>query len=165
MIARAFVIAVASVLAACGGPSKPTASSVSAPEKVLVLVDPDGVALGGHDPMSYRAGTPAIGTAEHTAPYGGATYRFASPGARDKFAADPASLVPRYGGYCAFAASQNRLSEADPTVFEIVDGQLLVFTNADFKAQFDRDVAANHRLADANWPGLVAKHGKPAPPR
>lgn len=153
-------------LVACGGgqtstPTGPTTGPTAPAEKTLVLVDDRGVGLGGHDPVSYTKGdAPVAGSEQHASAHGGATYWFASAEDRAAFEADRARFAPRYGGYCAFAASQNRLSEADPTVFQIVDGQLLVFTNAEYRALFDRDAAGNKTKADANWPGLVAKHGR-----
>jgi hypothetical protein len=158
---------VAIITAACGGGSRPPSTapsggegSTSAAPKILVNVDAEGVALGGHDPVAYRiANKPVMGVAEHATNHDGATYRFATGENRAAFNADHA---PAFGGYCAYAASQGRLSQADPLVFEIYDGQLLVFTNADYKDQFDQDQAGNKAKADAAWPGLVAKHGKPA---
>jgi YHS domain-containing protein len=158
---RRFLIA-AVVLVACGGapPPKPAGPAAPSAEKVLVLVDERGVGLRGLDPVSYTKGEPTEGTEQHAASYGGATYWFGSADARSAFEADQAKYAPRYGGYCAFAASQNRLLRADPRVFLIFEGQLLVFTNADYKARFEADPGGNKRKADANWPNLVAKHGK-----
>jgi YHS domain-containing protein len=154
---------VALVLAACGGspapkPVDPTPAPVA--EKILVLVDDQGVGLGGHDPVSYTKGGPAAGVAEHASSHGGATYHFASADDKTAFDADQPKFVPGFGGYCAFAAAQNRLSNADPKAFLIHEGQLLVFTNESYKTQFAADPKANKAKADANWPGLVAKHGK-----
>jgi YHS domain-containing protein len=155
--AYVFSFAVLLVFVACGGKTSATATPTT---KVLVLVDAEGVGLGGRDPVSYLGGAPAPGVAEHKASHGGATYRFASAESRGTFEAAKQRYAPQYGGFCAYAASQGRISEADPEVFEIVDGQLLVFTNPDFKVEFDKDVPGNKQKADANWPGLVAKHGK-----
>jgi len=143
---------------ACGGKSPAPSTPAT---KVLVLVDEQGVGLGGNDPVAYATDNAAVaGTADHGSQHGGATYRFASAEHKATFDGEPAKHAPQYGGYCAFAASQNRLSEADPQVFQIVDGQLLVFTNADYKDQFNKDVAGNKRKADENWPGLVARYAK-----
>lgn len=146
----------------CGGGSKPgpVAEPKPAATKRLILIDADGVGLGGHDPVAYATDKAAVkGVPEQTSEHDGAKYRFASAEHKATFDANAAKHAPQFGGYCAFAASQNRLSNADPTVFEIVDGQLLVFTNADYK-RFDEDVAGNKAKADANWPGLVEKYGK-----
>lgn len=150
---------------ACGGSSKttptPTTPAPLAATKRLVNVDAQGIILGGHDPVAYQTDNKAApGTTAQTSQHDGATYQFASADHKTVFDADPAKHAPRYGGYCAFAASMNRLSESDPTVFQIVDGQLLVFTNEDFKQKFNADVAGNKAKADANWPGLVELHGK-----
>ncbi len=154
---------VALVLASCGGsttPTKPVEPSAPATEKILVLVDDQGVGLGGHDPVSYTKGEPVAGSADQSASHGGATYLFASAEDKTAFEDDKAKFAPAFGGYCAFAAAQNRLSTSDPKVFHLHEGQLLVFTNEDFKTRFMEDPAGNKAKADANWPGLVAKHGK-----
>ena len=157
------ILPVLAFVFACGGASSktPTTPATPASSKVLVLVDDQGVGLGGNDPVAYATDNAAVaGSADHSSQFGGATYRFASAEHKATFDADMARRAPQFGGYCAFAASQNRLSEADPQVFQIVDGQLLVFTNADFKDQFNKDPDGNKQKADDNWPGLVAKHGK-----
>jgi YHS domain-containing protein len=157
-------LVVAMLLAACGSPAaphKPTGgSSQPAAEKTLVNVDDKGVGLGGHDPVSYTKGAPVAGSADHAASHGGATYHFATAEDKTAFEGDKTKFAPGYGGYCAFAAAQNRLSKADPKVFHLHDGHLLVFTNDDYKTKFMADPAGNKAKADANWPGLVAKHGK-----
>jgi YHS domain-containing protein len=159
------VFAVAAL--ACGGRATPSTGPTppAAPtELVLVNVDEQGVGLGGHDPVAYAGGSPVLGAADQSAQHGGATYWFSSAENKAAFAGAEAKHAPQYGGYCAYAASQNRLSPSDPQVFEIVDGQLLVFTNAELRALFLEDTAGHKAKADQNWPGLVAKHGKPAAP-
>jgi YHS domain-containing protein len=156
----------AMLLTACSGPAKKP-SDKPPPEqvaKILVNVDGEGIGLGGHDPMSYRDDDVQYGLMEHVSEHGGAKYKFASAESKAKFDADKAKLAPGFGGYCAFAAAQNRVQKADPTIFTIHEGQLLMFTNRAFKASFNKDPAGNKKQADANWPALVAKHGKPATP-
>jgi hypothetical protein len=126
---------------------------------VLVHVDADGVGLGGYDPLGYRKfGKPVGGLPEHTTKFGGATYKFSSADHVTEFTG--AEHAPAYGGYCAYAASMGRLSEADPLVFELHEGKLLVFTNAEFHDLFMQDPAGAKAKADAAWPDLVAKNGK-----
>jgi len=152
------------VLAACGGSSAPPAKPadpITAPAqaKLLVLVDAQGVGLGGHDPVSYTKGEPLAGSSDGASRFGGATYHFVSTDNKTAFDADQAKFAPGFGGYCAYAAAQNRLSVADPKVFVIHEGQLLVFTNEDYKQRFEADPKGHKAKADANWPGLVARHG------
>lgn len=162
MLRIAFVLLTATVFA-CGGSSPPATTTATAPaaERVLVNVDEAGVALHGHDAVAYVVdNAPVKGTADHASTHGGATYWFASAEHKATFDADPAKYAPRFGGYCAFAAAQNRLSNTEPEQFKIQDGHLLMFTNAEFHQMFDKDPAGNLAAADKNWPGLVAKHGR-----
>ena len=155
---RAVLVCLSLLAPACGGAPSHTAQPATT-AKVLVNVDDKGVGLGGNDPMSYRS-TIAAGTAEQSSKFGGATYQFASADNKSAFDANPEGNAPAYGGYCAFAASQNRLTPSDPNVFVLHNGQLLVFANEDFRAQFLEDAPGNKTKADTNWPGLVAKYGK-----
>ena len=149
-------------LAACSGGAKPPSPAAPAKAtKILVNVDDHGVALGGHDPIAYQKDDAVTaGDASTTSSFGGATYQFATADHKAAFDGDPVRSAPQYGCYCAFAASQNRLSESDPAVYLIRDGQLLVFTNADYRDQFMKDPAGNKAKADENWPGLVDRYGK-----
>jgi YHS domain-containing protein len=148
-------------LVACGGPARPAAPA-PAPALVLVATDDDGVAIGGHDPVSYLAdGAPSPGSAEQTSEHDGATYRFTSSEHKASFDADPARHLPAYGGYCAYAASQNRLTPADPTVWQVHDGRLLLFASQGFLDLFNQDPVEHTAAADRNWPGLVRDHGAP----
>jgi YHS domain-containing protein len=156
---------IAALLCACGGSSSKTTTTTNittpAGDKLLVLVDDQGVGLGGNDPIAYTTNAVTPGVADHKSTHAGATYQFATAENKATFDGAQAKYAPAFGGYCAFAASQNRLSESDPSSYMIYEGQLLMFTNADFLEQFKKDPAANKKAADANWPGLVAKHGKP----
>jgi len=158
----AFLV-VAAITVGCGGSSPPstTPTTLPAADRVLVNVDDAGIALQGHDAVAYVTdNAPVKGAAEHASSHGGATYWFASAEHKATFDAAPDKYAPRYGGYCAFAAAQNRLSEVETDQFKLQDGHLLLFTNAEFHEMFDRDPAAHKAAADKNWPGLVARHGK-----
>ena len=158
---RSIHVLLVATLVACSGPSKPGPAPPAA-DRVLVNVDADGLAVSGHDPIAYVADKrPVAGDAAHASTHLGATYHFASADHKATFDADPATHAPRYGGYCAYAASQNRLSPVEPDQFEIVDGQVLLFTNKEFRDLFNQDPAGHKAKADQNWPGLVARYGKP----
>ena len=159
MFRSVFVLA---LLCACGGSSKPaTTTPPTTSDKILVLVDDQGVALGGNDAIAYSKDAVEEGSAEFVSTFDTAKYQFTNAENKQAFDAAPAQKAPAFGGYCAFAASQNRLSEVDPNVYMNYEGQLLMFTNEDFREQFKKDPAGNKKKADANWPGLVEKHGKP----
>jgi hypothetical protein len=159
-ILAAFVIV--TPLAACGGRASSEATTpggATTTQKSLIHLNEQGVALGGYDPVAYQTyGKPVNGTPEHATQHVGATYWFSSASHLSTFVG--ATHAPLYGGYCAYAASMNRLSPADPRAFAIHDDQLFVFTNDELRDLFAQDVAGNKAKADANWPGLVAKHGR-----
>lgn len=53
----------------------------------------------------------------------GAIWRFASAGTRDRFPANAEMFAPHFGGYCAWAVSQNYIAPSDPIMWRIVDGR------------------------------------------
>jgi len=61
---------------------------------------PDGVALGGTDPVAYFVDNrPVQGKARHAFEWNGATWHFATAQNRDSFAAEPDRYAPQYGGF------------------------------------------------------------------
>jgi len=161
----AVVVLVLSAIA-CGGPPPPPATPPGPPpaaDKLLVNVDDAGVALHGRDAVAYVTDHAVVqGSNAFASTRGGAIYWFASAEHKAAFESDAPRYEPRFGGYCAFAASQNRLSDIEPDQWKVQDGHLLLFTNASFHEQFDRDPDGNLKSADRNWPGLVTRFGKPA---
>ncbi len=113
------------------------------------------LAIKGYDPVSYFAtGRPAPGSAQFSTTYKGATYRFASAENRDQFIAAPENFVPRYGGYCAYAMSLNKIADIDPDQWAIVNNKL--YLNNGFLAQslWSFDKSGNIEKGDRNWPSI-----------
>jgi YHS domain-containing protein len=124
----------------------------------LVYVDKSGVALGGYDPVTYFVGgSPQAGDPQIEATFSGAKYHFVSQENRATFERDPAKYAPAYGGFCGYAASIGKVRPANPLLWSIVDGQLIVQHTQDAVDLWKKDVAGNKVKADANWPNLVAK--------
>ena len=99
---------------------------------------------------------PTKGNDQFTLEYQGATYRFASAANRDKFAADPATYAPQYGGYCAFGTAVGRKFDGDPTAWRIVDGKLYLNLNKNIQQRWLTDTPGFIRGADHNWPIIVS---------
>ena len=117
-----------------------------------------GVAIKGHDPVAYFTdGKPVKGSSDHTHSWNDATWRFASADHRDRFAADPERYAPQYGGYCAWAVSQNDTAGIDPAAWKIVDDKLYLNYSAKIQARWAKDIPGNIAKADANWPGLLGR--------
>ncbi len=108
-------------------------------------------AITGIDPVSYFSGTPVKGSAEFAAAQDGVTFHFATAANRDAFAANPARFTPQFGGYCAWAASQGRLSVPDPMIWKIVDDRLYLNCSKDAEAKWLADVPGHIAAATKFW--------------
>lgn len=136
------------------------AGHAGTPDKSLVNVNKDGVAIEGYDPVAYfTGGKPVKGDPKFKASHANAVYYFANAGHQTQFEAMPEKYAPAYGGYCGYAASINRLSPISPEWWQIEDGKLILQHNQRAFDLFNQDLAANVVKADRNWPGLVAKNG------
>ena len=119
-----------------------------------------GVAIEGTDPVAYfDEGEPVAGSSDFEHDWMGATWRFASAENRDRFAADPETYAPQYGGYCAWAVSQGYTAKIDPAAWKIVDGKLYLNYSKDVQTQWAGDIPGNIAKADANWPQIKADLG------
>ena len=57
--------------------------------------------------------------------------KFSSQKNKDTFLKSPASYLPQYGGWCAFAMGDyGEKVEVNPKTFKIVDGKLYLFYNS-----------------------------------
>ncbi|MDB4474699.1 hypothetical protein N9023_06790, partial [Opitutaceae bacterium] len=80
-----------------------------------------GLAIKGYDTVAYfEAGKPQKGSGDHELEWEGATWRFSSANHKAKFAANPEKYAPQYGGYCAWAVSNNYTAPIDPEAWKIV---------------------------------------------
>lgn len=133
--------------------------------KTLIQTDKRGVALEGHDPISYfEDGKPMKGDAKIEATYDGALYHFTSQAHRETFEKAPSKYAPAYGGYCGYAASIGKVRPANPLLWSIVDGQLIVQHTKGAVELWEKDVRGNKVKADKYWPKLVeAKGGQKDP--
>ena len=117
-----------------------------------------GKAIKGYDPVAYfTQSKPVKGDRDFTYRWQGATWYFASAANRDAFQAAPEKYAPAYGGYCAYAVSQNTTAKIDPTAWAIVDGTLYLNYSLDIQKKWEANRAAFITAADANWPKLLDK--------
>jgi YHS domain-containing protein len=118
-----------------------------------VNLDKAGVALRGHDPVGYfTAAKPVPGTSAFQSKWEGATYQFATAANKTAFDAEPAKYAPKYGGFCAYAASQGYKADADPNAWKIVDGKLYVNYNKAVGLAWQARQTAFIEAGDKNWP-------------
>jgi YHS domain-containing protein len=134
--------------------------------------DPEGVTLQGYDVVSYFTDNKAVkGDPKYEARYNGATYWFSSEEHGSLFKDSSAKYAPQYGAFCGYAMSLGKLRPIDPTIFQFVNGRLILQHTQDAYNQFNKDVQGNLTKADGNWPKQVKKHAgkkikfdKPAQP-
>lgn len=133
--------------------------------KSLVFTDKKGVALEGYDPVSYFTdGKPVKGDKKIEATFNGALYHFISQEHRAVFEKAPTKYAPAYGGFCGYAASVGKVRPANPRIWSIVDGQLIVQHTKGADELWKQDVVGNKAKADRYWPLLIeAKAGKKDP--
>lgn len=142
------------------GLALPVAPAVAAEPAPPVHATVQGIAIGGYDTVAYfTEGRPVLGSAEFEHRWNGATWRFASAAARDRFAANPEAYAPRFGGYCAWAVSQNYIAPGDPNVWRIVDGRLYFNFNERARELWEADSAGAIARGNANWPSVLATAG------
>jgi YHS domain-containing protein len=124
----------------------------------LVNVNRKGVALEGHDPVSYFTdGRPVKGNPKIEATYNGALYHFVSEEHRETFEQNPAKYAPAFGGFCAYAASVNRIKPVNVMLWSIVDDRLVLQHSRKAVELWNKDVGGNLAKADRNWPSLVER--------
>jgi YHS domain-containing protein len=129
--------------------------------KTLLNLDKQGIAIQGYDPVAFfTQNRPVKGRPEFESKYNGARYLFASAEDKSTFDANPAKYEPQFGGFCAYAASQNHTAPVKIEAFQIVNGRLLMQYDPDIRNKFNKDAQGNLQKADKNWPGLVQKEGK-----
>jgi len=117
----------------------------------------NGLAMNGYDVMSYwRGGTPQEGDPAISAEHKGATWLFVSEENRTAFLADPDAYAPQYGGYCAYAASRNALSDVDPFAWRIWQDKHYLNADPQVRRMWANRIDENIVLGDGYWPGLIA---------
>ena len=117
------------------------------------------VAIEGYDPVAYfLESKPVEGSKSYQSKWSGASWHFKSAENKALFEADPEKYAPQYGGYCAWAASQNTVAGIEPEQWTIVDGKLYLNYNEEVKGQWLVDTTKHILDGDKNWPGLLASN-------
>jgi YHS domain-containing protein len=118
----------------------------------------DGIAIKGTDVVAYfTEGRQVDGARAFEHEWAGRVWRFASAKNRDLFAADPEKYAPQYGGYCAWAVSNNYTAPIDPEAWRVVDGRLYLNYSKSVQGRWVLDVKGNIAKADRNWPEIGKK--------
>jgi YHS domain-containing protein len=93
-----------------------------------------GIALKGYDPVAYLSDSkPVKGSSEYAYDWRGATWQFASAENRDRFASDPETFAPQFGGFCSFAVSKGFTADVSSDAWHIEEGRLYLFADQNFR--------------------------------
>jgi YHS domain-containing protein len=117
--------------------------------------DAAGVALHGYDAVAYFTEGKAVkGNPQFQHEWMGAKWQFASAVNRELFVKEPAKYAPQFGGYCAWAVSNNYTYDADPQIWKIVNGKLYFNYNQLARFRWERDIPGRIKLGEQYWPQL-----------
>jgi len=89
-------------------------------------------AIQGYCPVSYfTKGAATKGNAKYYSVIRGATYFFADEEAKKTFDAEPEKYLPQFGALCttALGGSYGNRLPSDPTVFDVFEGKLYLFSS------------------------------------
>lgn len=128
---------------------------LTAPAQAQKVNTDGGAAVRGTDVVAYFTDGKAVaGLPQFVHQWNSAEWRFASSANRDAFAAEPQKYAPQYGGFCAWAVSQNYTAPIDPDAWKIVNGKLYLNYSRFVQLRWQLDTEGNITRADANWPSL-----------
>lgn len=110
------------------------------------------VAVSGYDSVAYFTQGEAVkGDDQYSTEYNGANWQFSSQANLNLFKANPEKYAPQYGGYCAWAVSNNYTAKGDPEQWAIHGGKLYLNYNADIQSKWSADKDALIIKADGFW--------------
>ena len=116
-----------------------------------------GVAIKGTDTVAYFTEGQAVkGDKKYSYQWGNTTWWFKNEQNRDLFAQNPEKYAPQFGGFCAWAVSQNYTAPIDPQAWTIVDDKLYLNYNKSVQNTWSEDIQGNITKGNNNWPTLLA---------
>ena len=81
-------------------------------------------------------------------------YYFASQANRDKFKSNPDKYVPAFRGWCACTMAKGVRMKASGEHFEVQDGRLYLFHDADLQQKWMQDRTGMKKTAEDHWAAM-----------
>ena len=114
------------------------------------------LAIEGYDTVAYfTENQPVIGRKDFEYEWKGANWRFSSAENLNQFKATPTPTAPIYGGYCAYAVSQNTTASIGPTQFTVHENKLYLNYSKKINVKWLANRDAYIVDANRNWPKLL----------
>lgn len=111
-----------------------------------------GGAIDGYDVVAYFTESKAVkGHKNISYKYKDAKWRFSSEENRKLFIANPQKYTPEFGGYCAFAMSDDRFVKIDGRAWTIVGGKLYLNYSESVQSHWQKEQSKLIQEADVNW--------------
>lgn len=124
----------------------------------------DSTAISGYDPVAFHTAKKAVrGDPKLSHSYAGAKWVFVTEENMKLFEGNPEKYLPAWGGHCAWAVSENTLSQKLLSGdFELIDGKLYLFSFGNSRKSSARDDflygrwPKDRRIQDGDryWPDL-----------
>lgn len=115
-------------------------------------------AIRGYDPVTYfTSDNPEKGSKQFVYQHNGADWHFTSAENLEMFKLNPEKYMPQFGGYCAYAVSQNYTYETDPLAFTIVEGKLYLNYDKETSKAWNEKRTEYIISANENWPEVLKK--------
>ena len=129
--------------------------------KALDFTNDQSVALDGNDVTAYFTQNKVVkGNASFQSTHKGITYHFASGGAKALFDTNPTKYLPQFGGFCAVAASFNKVEPIQLDLFDVYEGKVYFSRNEKAQRLWNEDKPGVKKRADMLWPCLVISNGR-----
>jgi YHS domain-containing protein len=116
------------------------------------------LAIQGYDIISYYKNDVARkGNSSFQATYKGKRYTFISQENQQLFANNPEKYLPKFDGFCAHSASQQKVVAGDPSVYVIDQGNLYFFNNTTAKNVWNQEGDEKIARANKHWKYVAKK--------
>lgn len=127
----------------------------------LDFVNEQNIALDGHDVTAFFTDQQVRkGNANYASQIDGITYQFASDAAKQLFDENPTKYTPQFGGFCAVAASFNKVEPSQLDLFDIYKGKLYFARNEKAQKMWNKKKGKIKKRAENLWPCLVIDNGR-----
>ncbi len=115
-------------------------------------------AIKGYDTVAYFTQDKAVkGNKKYQFEWKGANWHFSSQKHLDLFTSSPSKYAPQYGGWCAYAVSQNTTASIEPDLFTIVNDKLYLNYNREVNKKWLSNQSQFIGDADKYWPAILGK--------
>lgn len=109
-------------------------------------------AVSGYDVIAFfKQQKPVEGSSKYTLEYQGADWYFSTQSNLEKFKANPIKYAPQYGGYCAWAMSNNKTAPGNPPYWTIYNDKLYLNYDQSVLDTWHADKDGFIKKADAYW--------------